>query len=64
MTEDISLIIDSTHLRFNRHVQNIQLEGTMSQDFVIGSTFIFIPKNGKIFIIFSLLFFYISLNKI
>ena len=32
----------------------------MSQNFDIGSTFIFIPKNGKILIIFSLLFFFIS----
>ena len=51
--QDFSLIIDSTHLRFNRDVQNIHWEGTMSQNFDIGSTFIFILKNGKILIIFS-----------
>ena len=60
LVQDISLIINSTHLGFNRHVQNIHLKGTMSQNFDIGSTFIFIQKNGKILTFFLLLFFYIS----
>ena len=52
MIQDISVIFDSTHLRFYRHVQNIHLEGTVSQNFDTGSTFIFIQKNGKILLFF------------
>ena len=39
-------------LKLYQHV-NIHLEGTVSQNFKIGLSFIFIAKNGKIFIIFS-----------
>ena len=41
-------------------IHNIHSEGTVSQNFDIGPSFIFMGKNGKIFIIFSSLFFYIS----
>ena len=36
-----------------QHVYNIHLEGTMSHNFEIGLSFIFMSKNVKIFIIFS-----------
>ena len=44
-------------LKVYQHVYNIHLEGTVSQNFKISLSFIYMSKNGKIFIIFSLLFF-------
>ena len=42
------------------HIENIHLEGTVSQIFDLGPSFIFMTKNGKIFYHFLQLFFYIS----
>ena len=43
-------------VKVNQHVYNIHLKGSMSQNFKIGPSFLFMSKNGKI--IFSLLFYY------
>ena len=40
-------------LKVYQHVYNIHLKGTVSQNFKIGSSFLFMLENGKIFIIFS-----------
>ena len=40
-------------LKLYHHVYNIHLKGTVSQNFKIGPSFLFMSKNGKIFIIFS-----------
>ena len=47
-------------LKLYQHVYNIHSERTVSQNFKIGLSFIFMSKNGKISIIFSQFFFYIS----
>ena len=41
-------------------VNNINMEGTLSQIFDIGPSFIFMSKNGKIWVTFSIFIFYIS----
>ena len=55
-----SLIIGSTFSQFCMHIHNIHLQGTVFQIIDIGLSFILMQKSGKIFIIFSSLFFYIS----
>ena len=40
-------------------VNNIHMEGALSQIFDIGPSFIFMSKNGKIWLIFSIFIFYI-----
>ena len=40
-------------LKVYQHVYNIHLEGTVSQNLKKSLSFIFMSKNGKIFIIFS-----------
>ena len=39
-------------LKVYQHVYNIHLKGTMSQNFKIGPSFLFMSKNGKIFLLF------------
>ena len=51
--QDFSLNIALILLRFYTHVHNIHMEGTVSQIFDMGPSFISMTKNGKIFIIFS-----------
>ena len=41
-------------------MDNIHLEGTVSQNFNLGPGFYFMSKNGKIFTIFCKIIFYIS----
>ena len=53
LIQDFSLDIGSTLSQFYMFIYNIHLEGTVSQNVDIGPSFIFIPKNGKILIIFS-----------
>ena len=55
--QDFSLTIGLTILKLDKAIDNIHLEGTVSQNFDISPSFIFMSKNGKIFVIFSLLFF-------
>ena len=58
--QDFSLNIGLTFLKLDRAVDNIHLEGIVSQNCDIDPSFIFMSKKGKIFL-FSLLFlFYIS----
>ena len=47
-------------MKFYTLVNNINMEGTVSQIFDIGPSFIFMSKNGKILVIFSIFIFYIS----
>ena len=44
-------------LKFYQHAYNIRLEGTVSQNFKIGLSFIFMLKNGKIFYHFFIIIF-------
>ena len=44
-------------LKVYQHIYNIHLEGTVSQNLKICLSLLFMSKNGKIFIIFSQLFF-------
>ena len=46
--QDFSLNITWILLILYRHVHNIHMEGTVSQIFYLGLSFIFILKNGKI----------------
>ena len=57
LIQDLSLNIGLTILKLDQAVYNIHLEGTVSQNVGIGPSFFIMSKNGKIFIIFSLLFF-------
>ena len=59
LIQDFSLTtcIGLTILKLDKAIDNIHLEGTVSQNLDISPSFIFMSKNGKIFIIFTLLFF-------
>ena len=50
---DFSLNMALIILKVYQHVHNIHFEGNVSQHFKRGFIFIFMSKNGKIFIIFS-----------
>ena len=50
---DFSLNMVLIILKVYQHVHNIHLERIVSKKFKIGISFIFMSKNGKIFIIFS-----------
>ena len=49
LIQDFSLNIAWILSIFNNHFDNIHSEGTLSQNFVIDLSFIFMSKNGKIF---------------
>ena len=51
--QDFSLNIAFIILKVYQHVHNIHLEETVSQFLYTGLSFLFMLKNGKIFIIFS-----------
>ena len=53
MIQDFSLNITLIILKLYRHIHNIHLEGTMSQNVDMGPSFIFMTKNGKNFNYFS-----------
>ena len=53
LIQDSSLNIALIFLKLYKHVDNINLKGTLSQISDIGPSFIFMSKKGKIFIIFS-----------
>ena len=52
LTQDFSLNIIWILLIFHKHVDNMHSKEIMSQNLDIGLSFIFISKNGKIFVIF------------
>ena len=60
LIQDFLLNTGNTFSQIYMSIHNIHIEGTVSQNFDIGPSFIFMQKNGKIFIIFSSLFLYIS----
>ena len=57
---DISVTNNSILIEFCPCVDNIYMEGTVSQNFDIGPSFYFMTKNGKLFAFFRSLIFYIS----
>ena len=52
MKQDFVFTIMSSDLKLSELVDNIHLEGTVSQIFYLGPTFYFMSKNGKLFIRF------------
>ena len=46
LNKDISLNIQAKIMKFQTHVKNIHMEGTVSQIFYIGPSFYFVSKNG------------------
>ena len=50
-------------LKVYQHVYNIHLEGTVSQNLKISLSFIFMSKNGKIFIFFIIIIFLDFIKK-
>ena len=52
LIQDYSFTIRNTWVKFYTLVNNINMEGTVSQIFDIGPRFIFMSKNGKIWVIF------------
>ena len=52
LAKDFSLNTVAMHLKFYTHVDNILMEGTVSQIFYLGLSFDFMTKNGKLFVIF------------
>ena len=50
-------------MKFLPAVDNTQMEGTVSQIFYIGSSFDFMIKNGKLYVIAFLTFLFISENE-
>ena len=53
LIQDFSLNIAFIILKVYQHVYNIHLKETVSQNFKIVPSFLFMSKNGKILIIFS-----------
>ena len=53
LIQDFSLNVTLIFSKIYMHINNIHLEGTVSQIFDIGHSFIFMTKNGKNFNHFS-----------
>ena len=63
MIQDFSLNVAFIILNVYRHVYNIHLEGTMSHNFEIGLSFIFVKKREDFYYFFIIIFLYfIKLN--
>ena len=60
LIQDYSVTIGNPHVKFYTLVNNIYMEGTVSQIFDICLSSIFMSKNGKIWMNFSIFIFYIS----
>ena len=52
LIQDYSFTIRNPWVKFYTLVNNINMEGTMSQIFDIGHRFIFMSNNGNIWVIF------------
>ena len=57
LKRDFLFTIMSSALKLSELVDNIHLEGTVSQVFDLGPTFYFMSKNGKLFTIICNLIF-------
>ena len=57
MIQDFSLNIGNTLSQFYRFIDNIHMEGTVSQNFDIGPSFIFIQKKREDFDYFFMIIF-------
>ena len=51
--QDISLTIKPPYLKVCNQINNVYLEGTMSQIFYLGPSFYFMSKIGKLLLFFS-----------
>ena len=53
--QDSSLNMALILFKLYKYIDNIHLEGTVSQNFDIGPSVIFMSKNGKIFLFFIII---------